>query len=258
LFPKFPLELRLKIWGFAAPNPCVVVQRESLKTNVRFRYIRDGGKVPGVLHACRESRNEFLEKDGADLTLARRRREHPVYKLYFHTRSARTSRPVFFSPDVDTFWPMDYVSSTLRRRSVYCYSGATDLDVAQEVKHMAIESQFNTWVNYPNWYAARFPKLESLTVLFPGSCLDPDTEMMVPIKYRPEVDGQMSLDGRLEADQPGISEFIFYLEALREAMKWPQSDWNLPRVKLRFRDQLIENEGVEIPEPAQDPLDDLE
>jgi len=29
LFPKLPLELRNKIWGFAAPEPCVVVQRAS-------------------------------------------------------------------------------------------------------------------------------------------------------------------------------------------------------------------------------------
>jgi len=60
LFPKLPIELRLKVWKLSMPGP----------RRVDVRFLSDGrrgdheftAEMPVLLHVCQESRNEVLKK----------------------------------------------------------------------------------------------------------------------------------------------------------------------------------------------------
>jgi hypothetical protein len=54
LFPKLPTELRLRTWGFVPLEPQIVTQARSATPKRSCR------RAPAVLHACHESRREFL------------------------------------------------------------------------------------------------------------------------------------------------------------------------------------------------------
>lgn len=82
LFPNLPIELRLKIWALSAAEPCIVTQNEK-----RPEFCRS---IPPVLHACRESRNEFL----AEAKLTNSKCSHPTYTLI------RVKYPVYFSFEI--------------------------------------------------------------------------------------------------------------------------------------------------------------
>lgn len=258
VFNKLPLELRLRIWGFAAPDPCVVVQCDSFNPIVRYRYVRDGGKVPGVLHACRESRNEFLETDDAsnDVTLARRRRAHPVYKLYFidDRRTRRKTGPVFFSCDVDTFWPLNH---KVGDRDSHSFSGTALLDIAKNLKHLALLWQFISWSDW-DWWNARFPKLESLTVLQWDKRWDPRSKKYLNIDCPPEIDGQLCMIGMPEHQKAYLQALMRRSKELQDKFEEQKLDQKFPLVKLRFENQFIVNEGIVLPQAPQDPIDDLE
>jgi hypothetical protein len=101
-FDKLPIELRLKIWGMAAPEPAFIVQVPRGKAGKGYTYTR---AVPAVLHACRESRNEYLDPGLSECqeSVNRRRKVHPVYKLSFHSSDGSREAPVYFSSDIDTF-----------------------------------------------------------------------------------------------------------------------------------------------------------
>lgn len=69
LFPTLPEELRLQIWGFATPPPRLVTNKSyDALCPILLR------SVPAVLHACRESREDFLSTEGM-------RKDHPTYTL---------------------------------------------------------------------------------------------------------------------------------------------------------------------------------
>jgi hypothetical protein len=69
LFGKLPLELRRKIWGFTTPPPWIITRNTAyFESN---GYIR---QVPAVLHACKESREEFLFSEEVQ-------KDHPTFKL---------------------------------------------------------------------------------------------------------------------------------------------------------------------------------
>ncbi|CZR52589.1 uncharacterized protein PAC_02466 [Phialocephala subalpina] len=77
-FTKLPIEIRIP------------VQRKAIGRGKAKRTFYWDRLVPAILQACKESRKEYLEVDRVgELTeekrtdLERRRREHPVYKLFF-------------------------------------------------------------------------------------------------------------------------------------------------------------------------------
>lgn len=71
LFPKLPTEMRLEIWHLVEQVPSLVTRRDILKGKYSSEYSRP---VPAVLHACRESRYEFLARAGVN-------QRHTTYQL---------------------------------------------------------------------------------------------------------------------------------------------------------------------------------
>lgn len=59
-FPKLPIEIRFKIWGYVEPEPCVIEP----KGTRRDKYATYSRKVPALLQVCRETRAEYLAKPG--------------------------------------------------------------------------------------------------------------------------------------------------------------------------------------------------
>lgn len=147
IFNKLPIELRLRIWAFAAPGPATIAQRSSDVPDRPYYFVRSGG-VPVLLHVCRESRMEYLEpgvgKDNETINVSRRQHSHPVYKLYFRNDNPN-SAGAYMSLEIDTFWPMAYASdidpwydatassNTMTRH----YRGACE-EVAHDLKHIAV------------------------------------------------------------------------------------------------------------------------
>jgi hypothetical protein len=56
-FPRLPKELRLRIWHLAHPGPCIVGQIWS-SSRRDWIFARN---IPSILHACVESRIEFVK-----------------------------------------------------------------------------------------------------------------------------------------------------------------------------------------------------
>lgn len=82
-FPQLPIELRIKIFGYAIPPPCTIQPRQyngrfHMKPSERWTYQR---KPPALLHTCRESRAEYLASYDEDVSVKTAQRGHPVYKL---------------------------------------------------------------------------------------------------------------------------------------------------------------------------------
>jgi len=82
IFPKLPVELRLKIWKFALPGRRIVDIRCD-KQSVLFEKYRSSTPIPSILHVCSESR-----------TLASK-----VYELAF--RTTPSSRSIYFNFSAD-------------------------------------------------------------------------------------------------------------------------------------------------------------
>jgi hypothetical protein len=80
LFPKLPMELRLKIWKMARPEGRYILLEHSRK---RRRAVFSRAKVPALLHACQESRDIALK----------------WYKLSFGTHSSFGK--TYFDAEID-------------------------------------------------------------------------------------------------------------------------------------------------------------
>ena len=61
VFPRLPIELRLKIWAHASPLPRIIELSWPPEERSKARSPISKTAPPSVLHACRESRYEFIE-----------------------------------------------------------------------------------------------------------------------------------------------------------------------------------------------------
>ena len=68
LFPELSSELRLKIWGFCAPEPALITPVPSTRSRANAKWT-----YPAVLQTCKESRYEFLARVGVT-------RDHGMYQ----------------------------------------------------------------------------------------------------------------------------------------------------------------------------------
>ncbi|PVH79490.1 hypothetical protein DL98DRAFT_589359 [Cadophora sp. DSE1049] len=59
LFPKLSSELRLKVWEYCGPEPSRITAIPTTIGRVNMKWT-----VPAVLQVCKESRHEFLARDG--------------------------------------------------------------------------------------------------------------------------------------------------------------------------------------------------
>ncbi|KAG9232482.1 hypothetical protein BJ875DRAFT_443109 [Amylocarpus encephaloides] len=106
-FPRLPVELRQLIWGFATPPAAFVdsnflIPDQGTRMNYEERIFRP---VPAVLHACRESRTEFLYKEGVS-------KDHPTYRLC-HDKNAKDN-------DLATYFSYEYDIACLRPPFNFC------------------------------------------------------------------------------------------------------------------------------------------
>ncbi|TVY47940.1 hypothetical protein LCER1_G009375 [Lachnellula cervina] len=222
-FTKLPVELRLKIWGYAAPEPMTVLQRPSRKSDGRFTYRR---KPPAVLHACRESRLEYLDTgEGSEsLSVARRRKEHPVYKLCFENEGLRCT-PAYPGKSVKKARGGTQDGNTL------IMGGIMELDIAKTVKHLAIKS--TPCKNFGSFLRNGFPQLESFTILFGPWCYKGH---MVP-----EVDGQMNVAG---LDDGLGTRWRQVLQDYLDTERISHPQWTPPGLKIRFHEQFLANDNI--------------
>lgn len=256
LFSKLPLELRLLVWSFATPEPAIIVQRKSRVKGRRFFFDRP---VPAILQACRESRNEFIEiepdKRNKELRLAqqaslnRRRREHPVYKLYFRNKS-KMSGGAYFSAAIDALFGMGYemqerknagISRFIHSRSPYL--GVTELDVARTLKHLVL-IQSGPNLNRHDFKALTdsFPCLETFTILIQDYWVNPHPAHPVPFPYAPEINGQLCFSG-LTRDQ----RMLLSVEQLGHLVQIESENFDnleFPDLKFRFEPQFRAVEKV--------------
>lgn len=230
-----------------------MIQAQSFHSPYGYRYIRDGGKVPAVLHACKESRAEFLDTGAKEETgkgkkdggLTRRQREHPVYKLSFYARSARTSRPVYFSASHDSLWG-DAKIDTFHQGRI---NVVTSLDIAPTLTHLIWEPF--TAVDLRD-LLAKFPRLETLTILV--------RNYMIPI-LRPELDGQLDDRGYSTEQLRLINNEVNQRTAntqLLAVMESEKTEMKMPVLKYRFRSQFLTNEGLALPIRPEDPLSEFD
>ncbi|CZR52584.1 uncharacterized protein PAC_02461 [Phialocephala subalpina] len=230
LFPKLPIELRLMVWALAAPEPATVAQRKSRVKGRDFYYLRPGG-VPALLHACKESRYEYLEEDTNDkdakAEIESRRRKHPVYKLFFRKYS-KTSAGAYMSVDVDTFWAMHF-----------------EFEAASSVKHLAV-----TYSDFSRVALWSFESLESLTVLVE------EKELLErfggPITYPAEVDSQMTQlsDMNLAIIVSGRQ---FVMGLTMSIIHGENTKFGSLPLKWRYERQFIRAENLRIPEIEDGP-----
>jgi hypothetical protein len=246
-FMKLPLEIRLKIWGYAPPEPMTVLQRVSKFNKSRFTYHR---KPPAVLHACRESRLEYLDTDeGSDsASIARRRKEHPVYKLFFQNRGLRGTL-AYFSVDMDTFYGREYEGKVTKKTPHYAMSrtwgGILELEIAKSLKHLTIKEP---WYMTASYFRQGFPKLEVLTILLelskyweysvlPGGA-GVTRQFLVP---PPEINEQMDIDGMSQYYRTRLGDYKKRNQREFDLEKKDHPEWTPPIFRLRFDEQFLAN-----------------
>lgn len=207
------------------------------------------------MHACQESRAEFLERDDGkeDPTLARRRREHPVYKLCFKDlgRPRRHfTKPVYFSVDVDMLWGMVYKGE---HDFVYPWavpsalSGVGTLNIAPHLKYLALESSMVPLVDA----RTKFPNIKAITFVVRDTIGSPmwwltGKKYQVPFYLPPEVDGQMDVSDLTGGPRASVARYGYFgsRKEDEELFKEKFPGETLPAVCFRFRKQFIENEGL--------------
>lgn len=90
-FPALPKELRIMIWTFAVPPPYILEQPCLISRTRRiqppFAFSKANKNLHAFLHACRESREEFLHQNGVA-------KSHPTFQ--FITGASSNDPPMIF------------------------------------------------------------------------------------------------------------------------------------------------------------------
>ncbi|CZR52583.1 uncharacterized protein PAC_02460 [Phialocephala subalpina] len=279
LFPKLPIELRLAVWAFAAPGPTVIIQKPSQVKGRRFHFDRP---VPAVLHACRESREMFLEggegdkkkksgrmgKDGKDgkrdeEVKKYRKRDHPVYKLCFRNQSPKSGGA--FISDIDSFWGMQYHAkegvTKLYIANGYLhpgnYTGVAELlsgDAEKEVKHLVLCEGLSNVLQVRSEDLLRFsnvlPDLMTLTILIPEAELffGRAGRAYTMGTYMPEIDGELDDSDSAGTRQYRVSDAKL-LDKDLDKLKDLYPEKKFPVLKFRWERQFVEVENLNVPSP---------
>lgn len=259
LFAQLPADIRIKIWSLVTLNPSVIAMREAGKSDKtgetipKYRFTRT---IPAVLHACRESRYEFLdtneEENGTALV---RKRDHPTYKAYF-TGVGHVSSPVLFSQEIDRMWGMichwsvpifyEYIDTNHESVIIECdYFGLTRLELTAKLERLDLYLDRNILGILPE-----FPSLKVLTFLVPifiyESLEMDDQQNSGGTLVRPEVNGEINTEG-LHSDVDD------YIKSEREAIDFQlvplingNPEWTPPIILLRAVEQYVASECPEV------------
>ncbi|KUJ13505.1 uncharacterized protein LY89DRAFT_672713 [Mollisia scopiformis] len=259
-FNELPVELRLIIWSMAAPPPATISQHIS-RVKGRGHYWNRAGGIPAVLHACAESRREYLEYDTDDETtkvaFEGRRRDHPLYKLHFKNR-LKASAGCYMSLEIDTYWPAraqelkEYRSDISGEPELSKFRTAAELDIASGLQHLALlqHDRPEDCVDFDDllYFAKKCPLLKTLTVVLQSRRNEESWRVRGGL-YTPEVMGPWGLEVSLEVDEVTFEsnrakrtrELITEME---EMMK-DHPEKSFPFMKLRIQFQFSQAEKLE-------------
>lgn len=163
------------IWTCAAPHPATIMRDYD-----RIRWERAGG-VPALLHACRESRYEYLDTSFEDNTStnanenrenAAREKRHALYRLCMIEFHSTIGGKIFICFEIDTIF-LAYLNfdplhgNFMRKRFKKTLSL---LSISKHIKNLAIASTSNhashryAEVKYGS-FRSMCPSLEALKVV---------------------------------------------------------------------------------------------
>lgn len=164
-FPRLPIELRLLIWGHATPASSTITESYNYGNPLTFTWKRASG-IPAVLHACRESRYEYLDTSTSPLSPLqpspphRYQAAHAKYRLYFleeeyiEDDEKHTVQGCFVSLDTDTL-------SLHRTQNCPLATIMRNVTIHYHIVDPAVTKDILLEL------AADYPALESLTLLIP-------------------------------------------------------------------------------------------
>jgi hypothetical protein len=254
LFSELPADLRLRIWASLDLEPCVIVQRKTGKRKPMYRFPR---LIPAVLHACRESRYEFLDPND-EKSIKKgliKKRDHPTYKLYFMGQK-RISKPVFFSIVIDSVWgchclakkPISFENIENGATSMVTsrYSGLTVMNIASTLESLVLYADRNIIGILPY-----FPNLKRLTFLYPTYVFEHRDPRMFYSYGRPilgpEVNGEVNIEGMPPAFRQLLRRDRERIEDQVSRMVIRNPEWTPPLIMFRAVEQYVANEHLNIP-----------
>lgn len=257
-FRKLPAELRIKIWGLAQPDGAVVYQHDGGQNGLK--YVR---RIPGVLHACAESRHEYLERDNDNDKTKRDRksRGHPVYTLSFRTRRMR-GPATYFCAEIDTLWATQMTTVTHGRNT---FALISKLDITPVLQHIMLPCKAVTSQWDLSQLCISFPKLKTLTIImdlsnirFPftrvvtadGKVILKRIQLLVTTPV-PEVDGQLVNTGFGHEERAWIDAQMSRITSYYTTFPITYPLLNAPQLKFRFPEQILQKEKITIPAPPE-------
>jgi len=121
LFPNLPLEIRLKTWSYAGDHPRTLQLTDTWYQKKQRVGIEGNNRVPGILHACSESRQEGLKHYTA--CTKRCSRWEKIHGINGHVASQIScpASKVYINFDVDQFNLQKMETSSRPRNSLASY-----------------------------------------------------------------------------------------------------------------------------------------
>ncbi|CZR52580.1 uncharacterized protein PAC_02457 [Phialocephala subalpina] len=252
LFPELPIELRVIVWRHAANNQPggVLVQHLSAKPLKGYTLTR---KIPGLLQACQESRNELLIREKNQAV------EHRTYGLVTLTQRDGGT-PVPFSPEIDTFWAAIYKKGLPKSHTLHynVFSALADLLFAASLRFLAVKNMPPVEMFASQIIGASAiccPNLEVLTVL-----VSPEYNLHSPnvsnfvgsgtIVAGPEVNESLDVNSLSGLH---LSYFTYLEHMYSQAMKSHKVfhlAWEEPRIKFRLLNQFMAAERMTLSQDA--------
>ena len=169
LFPRLPIEIRLRIWKLAGPKPVIVKQAKALGYKPLYTIMHPR-PTPAVLHVCQESRKEFLYREDE---AANEGKNHALYRQAFPSTNGLMCH---FSFEVDTLhltsvreveshdWPNG--PRLYGRGSFKARLDLAEKDVIRELRFLAVDMSLIQQLETVFFKSlARYQKLEELIFL---------------------------------------------------------------------------------------------
>lgn len=216
LFPKLPVELRLKIWMLSLENRTIEMRFANNYRSTQYDFVFS--KIPTMLHVHKESRVEGLR----------------YYKLLFgHKKQCR--RPVYFNPMIDRLHLRDLTCG-----SIYPKQVAATLQLMPNKEDVRLLSIKREWLNWANTlgelrpFLLLFPNLEQLRVC---STL-PEWHVI----YQAGVGmGHAKHAGRCKSSDTGGSCFIPYsdVQFTKLGKQNPEPDSNYSEKERNTSDRVV-------------------
>jgi hypothetical protein len=223
LFPKLPVELRLKIWRAALPGPRIIEAyydyEESVNGDISDGVIRTNQPPPVLLSVCHESREETLRKY---ITICKPENFREVEHCHL---LMGPSKDTLFIPYANSNLSEHYLQATLVWGDFYSE------EALDKIRYFAIDT--DVWDQYAHGHAeciSKFRKLVELTLIdHEGGWLDIESHDAWRMSDT-DIDFVEPTDFYL----PGLfSERTTQVQALFRKVKQISPDWHEPTLQVK-------------------------